>query len=415
MRLQQVLINLCSNAVKFTSQGEVVLSVTVAQLDEAQATLTFSVRDTGLGIAPENQARIFNGFTQAEASTTRRFGGTGLGVAISQRFVALMGGDLQLKSVLGQGSEFYFSITLPRARTEQVAETAALAPAPRMLDEPWRMLVVDDNPTARDVLARMGQSLGWTMEVAASAEQALKRLQQQAEQGLRYQAVFIDSPLSGANGEPTLQALRAATSSSATPVIAMVTPHERERLTQRSDADPGLDGFLAKPVTASMMFDAVMEARANHHPDRPSQAPVSTEAPDKVQRLRHMRLLVVEDNFVNQQVAQELLENEGATVTLAGNGQEGVEAVAAANPPFDVVLMDLQMPVMDGLTAARHIRTELKRLTLPIVAMTANVMASDRDACLAAGMNDHVGKPFDLNNLVRVLRQQAGRETTEAL
>jgi CheY-like chemotaxis protein len=279
-----------------------------------------------------------------------------------------------------------------------------------VLEQRWRTLVVDNNPTARDVLTRTGQTLGWSMDVAENGEQALALLKQQTEQGIFYQAILIDCQLPGLNDGKTIQALRAVTAFSLTPIIAMVTPGGRERLTQHSDAETGLDGFLAKPITASMLFDAVVEARADKNLEHPSQASVTSDAPVTVQRLHQMRLLVVEDNFVNQQVAQELLENEGATVILANNGQEGLDAVAAANPPFDVVLMDLQMPVMDGLTAARHIRTELKLLTLPIVAMTANAMASDRDECLAAGMNDHVGKPFDLNKLVQVLLKQSGRE-----
>jgi PAS domain S-box-containing protein len=270
MRLQQVLINLGGNAIKFTEQGEVVLALRVVRKTDADVELNISVRDTGIGIAPENQARIFSGFTQAEASTTRRFGGTGLGVAISQRLVQLMGGELKLDSALGQGSCFHFSLSLPL----------------------------------------VAQGVAW----AISAPQALS-----------------DLP------------------------APRVTPVSRYRL-------------------------------------------------------QGLRLLVVEDNLNNQQVARELLEDEGAWVQIAQHGQEAIEAVAAlaASPtPFDVVLMDLQMPVMDGFTATRKIRDELGLTRLPIIAMTANAMASDRDACLAAGMNEHVGKPFDLNQLVQLLLQYA--------
>ena len=275
MRLQQVLINLGGNAIKFTEQGEVVLALRVAQQTDAGVVLDISVRDTGIGIAPENQARIFSGFTQAEASTTRRFGGTGLGVAISQRLVHLMGGELKLDSVLGRGSCFSFTVNLP------------LVP----------------------------ESLVWT----ASAPQALNS----------------------------------------------------------------------------------------------AHAPLTTPTPRY--RLQGLRLLVVEDNLNNQQVARELLEDEGAWVQIAQHGQEAIEAVAAvvaSHNPFDVVLMDLQMPVMDGFTATRKIRDELGQTYLPIIAMTANVMASDREACLAAGMNEHVGKPFDLNQLVQLLLQHAPARTS---
>jgi PAS domain S-box-containing protein len=272
MRLKQVLVNLGGNAVKFTAQGEVVVSIDVLQLrDESgdkMASLEFAVRDTGIGIAPENQSRIFSGFTQAESSITRRFGGTGLGVAISQRLVAAMGGSLQLESALNQGSRFHFQIALPVA---------------------------------------------------------------------------------DAGREPQVR-----------------------------------------------------------------RDPVVTPQGETLHRLSGIRILIAEDNINNQQVARELLEYEGAVVQIANNGQEALDALVAAKPAFDVVLMDLQMPVMDGLTATRRVRAELAMPDLPIVAMTANAMASDRDDCLAAGMNEHVGKPFDVDELVAVVRRLTGRSRAAA-
>ena len=407
MRLQQVLTNLTGNAIKFTAHGEVVLSIRVLQQDDAGVRVEVAVRDTGIGIAAENHARIFSGFTQAEASTTRRFGGTGLGVAISQRMVALMGGELQLDSALGQGSRFHFTITLPVVG-EGAVDGGTPRPAP---GAPLRALVVDDNPTAREVLQRMGDSLGWTLTLADSGEAALVLLQAQAAQGTLFDAVFVDWQMPGLDGWATSQRIHALGLGGRTPVIVMVTAHGREMLAQRSEADQALlDGFLVKPVTPSMLFDALADAGLGHGPARPAR-PASTVG---LQRLAGLRLLVAEDNLNNQQVARELLEDEGASVQIANNGKEAVEAVAAADPPFDVVLMDLQMPVMDGFTATRRIREDLALLTLPVVAMTANAMASDREACLAAGMNEHVGKPFDLDHLVQVLLRQAGRGVAAA-
>ncbi len=395
MRLQQVLINLGGNAVKFTEQGEVVLSVTVVQRDEAAVTLQFEVRDTGIGIAPDNQARIFSGFTQAEASTTRRFGGTGLGVAISQRLVSLMGGELKLNSALGQGSRFHFHVTLPVA----AAPAASDESDSRATQADWRVLVIDDNPIAREVLERMGQSLGWTVEVADGGEQAVALLQARNAQGIAYQAAFVDWQMPGMDGWATTRRIRELGLPGGTPVVVMVTAQGREELSRRSEADQSLlDGFLVKPVTASMLFDAAMHAQRGREHPRSVRRSTAGEP-----RLTGMRLLVVEDNLNNQQVARELLEDEGAIVHIANHGQEAVEAVAAAQPNFDVVLMDLQMPVMDGFTATNRIRVDLGLQSLPIVAMTANAMASDREACLAAGMNEHVGKPFDLDELVRLL------------
>ncbi len=279
-RLQQVLINLGGNAIKFTTEGQVVVSIRLLQVTGQQATLAFAVKDTGIGIAPENQTHIFSGFSQAEATTTRRFGGTGLGLAISQRLIALMGGQLKLESELGRGSTFSFVLEMPLAH--------------------------------------------------------------QHPQGLP------------------------------------VAPLDVRSLRNVRD--------LALSPTAS--------GAASHGPVPAVQS----------RRLHGLRILVVEDNPINQQVALELLTKEGASVTLAANGQLGVDAVAAANPMFDVVLMDLQMPVLDGYAATRQIRQQLGLADLPVIAITANAFASDRQACLDAGMNDHVGKPFDLGELVALLQ-----------
>jgi len=406
MRLQQVLINLGGNAIKFTSVGQVVLRLRALELSAHDVLLEVAVRDSGIGIAPENQAHIFSGFSQAEASTTRRFGGTGLGLAICQRLVGLMGGELRLDSVLGQGSTFHFQLRLPLA--DGLAD--GLADAPQAPTAPGmgalQALIVDDNASARELLASMVVSLGWQADVAASGAEAIAMAEARAAAGGTYQVVFVDWQMPGLDGWETSQRLRQMPGVADSSLVVMVTAHGREMLAQRSVQEQTLlNGFLVKPVTASMLFDAVADARiALAHPEllnRPALA--------RTQRLAGMRLLVVEDNANNQQVAQELLEDEGASVILADNGELGVAAVAAAEPPFDAVLMDLQMPVMDGYTAAAQIRHQLGLALLPIIAMTANAMASDREACLAAGMNEHVGKPFDLDHLVNLLLRCTGR------
>ncbi|MCU0969486.1 MAG: response regulator, partial [Rubrivivax sp.] len=395
MRLQQVLINLAGNAIKFTPSGEVVVGVRQLASAPGRARLAFWVRDTGIGIAPEHQQRIFSGFTQAEASTTRRFGGTGLGLAICQRLVGMMGGALALDSAPGQGSRFHFEIELP-------VDDAA---APVVPGSALRVLVVDDNPTARDVLATMCAALGWQADTATGGEDALSRLESVAAGGRRYDAVFVDWQMPGLDGWQTSERIRALAGGDL-PLIVMVTAHGREMLSRRDPAQQMLlNGFLVKPVTASMLQAAVEAAR----PGTAGGTPTGGATVSASRRLQGMRLLVVEDNPNNQQVARELLEDEGAVVRLAGDGREGVQAIAASPDGFDAVLMDLQMPVMDGLAATACIRGELGLAALPIIAMTANAMASDREACLAAGMNDHVGKPFDLDHLVAVLRRHAGR------
>jgi PAS domain S-box-containing protein len=403
MRLQQVLINLGGNAIKFTGEGEVVLSLRAVERTEGDVLLEFAMRDSGIGIAPENQAHIFTGFSQAEASTTRRFGGSGLGLAICQRLIGLMGGELRVRSVPGKGSTFYFQIRLALGEAPGDEHSSRQREMGAV-----RALIVDDNASAREVFVGMAQSLGWQADVAASGAEAIALAAARASEGRPYETVFIDWQMPELDGWETGRRLVELAKASGQPpaLLFMITGHGREALAQRTAEEQAiLSAFLVKPVTASMLFDAVSDARvALAHPELLNRPAATT-----VQRLVDMRVLVVEDNLNNQQVVQELLSDEGAHVTLAANGQLGVDAVAAADPAFDAVLMDLQMPVMDGYTATVRIRQDLGLTALPIIAMTANAMASDREACLAAGMNDHVGKPFDLSNLVATLLRHTGR------
>ncbi len=398
LRLQQVLINLGGNAIKFTQKGEVVVQLRLLERGEREVLLEFAVRDTGIGIAPEHQAQIFSSFTQAEASTTRRFGGTGLGLSISQRLVQLMGGELRLDSVLGAGSRFHFQLRLP--------VLAAAAPAAQLEDQQeLRVLIVDDNPSAREMLGAMARSLGWRVDTVGSGAEAIAQLTARHGGGASYQVVLVDWQMPGMDGWETSQRIRELAPDAATPLLVMVTAHGREMLAQRSEQEQGLlNGFLVKPVTASMLLDAVVDARAvgGAEPGMPVRLP-------SLQRLAGLRLLVVEDNLNNQQVACELLEDEGASVMLAADGQQAVNLVGSAEPPFDAVLMDVQMPVMDGYAATRVIREQLGRRSLPIIAMTANAMPSDQAASRAAGMDEHVGKPFEIDHLVALLNRLCGR------
>ncbi|PHI28817.1 response regulator [Budvicia aquatica] len=409
MRLQQILTNLGGNALKFTEQGEVVLFIKVLKHDSHQVTLHFGVRDTGIGIAPEQQERIFSGFTQAEASTTRRFGGTGLGLVISQRFVALMGGALTLESQLKQGSLFHFTITLPLSSSSLVFDNElpnTLAARAQVLNH-LHVLVVDDNPTACDLIKRMGESLKWKVDVAISGNQALELMRQQRDNGVSYGALFIDWQMPGLDGWQTSKYVRELMPTDSVPVIVMITAHDREMLLQRSEEDQALlDGYLVKPITASMLLDSVIDAVSERIQPNLSQPKMVISA----HQLSGLKLLIVEDNLNNQQIARELLEGEGATVTIANHGKEAIEILGAMPTSFDLVLMDLQMPVMDGFNATQYIRETIGLKALPIIAMTANAMDSDREACLAAGMNDHIGKPFDLNHLIHVIRKYCGHK-----
>ena len=386
LRLQQVLVNLAGNAIKFTASGEVVLGIRQVSQTSQGVVLEFWVRDTGIGIAPEQQARIFSGFSQAEASTARRFGGTGLGLAISRRLVRLMGGDIHVDSRPGHGSRFSFTLSFPLPEDEP-----APPPGPAL-----RALVIDDHAEARRVLADLAQSLGWAVTVAASGDEALKI----AASG-PVDVVLLDWVMPGMDGWQTTVHLRQRLGCE--PLILMVTSHDRERLAQRSASEQALlDGFLVKPVTACLLSQAVTAAQqARASPGAVQEAPP--------QRLMGLSLLLVEDNPGNQQVTRELLALEGAAVTVAANGQEALSLLAQTRGRrgFDAVLMDVQMPVMDGTTATRLIRRQLG-LTLPVIAMTAGALDAERQACLEAGMDEHIGKPFDPDMLVAVLQRRCG-------
>jgi len=421
LRIQQVLLNLCGNAVKFTEEGEVELSVQLERQDGGEVRVGdvrvgdvraggmrvgFAIRDTGIGIAEEHMPTLFEGFSQAEASTARHFGGTGLGLAISQRLVQLMGGELHVESVLGQGSRFNFAIELQAAVPDAMVSGAA-GPAASPLRE-LDCLVVDDNATARDVLAGIAQSFGWRVDVVDNGRDAVAAVARRVAQA-PYDVMFVDWRMPGLDGwETTRQIRQLAVAGIAAPVIIMVTAYERELLAQKlasGEAAGLLDGTLAKPFTASMLFNAVAEAHLG------KRAGDVTEAPVSLRRLRGVRLLLVEDNALNQQVACELLSHEGAIVEMADSGQAALDRLRQRDLPLPhLVLMDIQMPGMDGHAATRAILAQLGALAPPIVAMTANAMEVDREAAKAAGMVDHIGKPFDLSQLVALILQYARRD-----
>ncbi|NYE60938.1 PAS domain S-box-containing protein [Duganella sp. 1224] len=409
LRLQQVLLNLAGNALKFTARGEVVLSAQLVSRGAQRLSIAFAIRDTGIGIAPEQCAHIFDGFSQAEASTARRYGGTGLGLAISQRLVRLMGGTLRVVSEVGQGSVFDFAVEFEVAAAgaePEPAAAAAVAPAARALPRDLACLVVDDNPVARTVLREMAASFGWQVEVAADGQSALELLAARAACPRPFDVVLIDWRMPGLDGWETSRRIRQLAPAGRTPLIVMVTAHDRELLAQRQqDVAPVLDGLVVKPVTASMLFDAVAEARLGRRPASPP-GPALPSA----RRLAGLRLLLVDDNPANQQVASELLGHEGAQVVVASSGQLALEALAQGAPLPQLILMDIQMPELDGYQTTHALQARLGVRTPPVVAMTANVMASDRIAALEAGMVDHIGKPFDLEQLIAVILKHARRD-----
>jgi signal transduction histidine kinase/CheY-like chemotaxis protein len=409
-RLQQVLVNLGGNAIKFTDCGQVVLSIRQVSATTDGCSLNFAVHDSGIGITPENQKNLFSAFSQAESSTTRRFGGTGLGLSICKRLVEMMGGDIHLTSAPGVGSTFSFTLSLPVAKDIPVE-----LQLPEHVHLPdIRALVIDDNAISGELLVGMVKSWGGAADLVMSGEHALARVEQIRLSGARdfpYAFIYVDWQMPQMDGWETVRRMREASKAFAGPEprIMMVTSNGRETLAQRSQEEQdSLNGFLVKPITAAMLQDATRDVLAGKSGIRQMVKGRSSK-----RRLNGIRVLVVEDNLLNQQVADELLTTEGAIVSLAANGQLGVEAVSSAAPQFDVVLMDIQMPAMDGYVATQIIREELGLKLLPIVAMTANAMASDREACLSAGMNEHIGKPFDMRRLVAILLHVTGIQVSD--
>ena len=396
LRLGQILLNLVGNALKFTSSGEVVVLARKLREDASSVTLQFEVRDTGIGMSPEQQARLFQPFEQADGSTTRKYGGTGLGLAISRRLVELMGGRIWVESKAGEGSTFFFTAELEKQdNSDRVA--------PKLLAGDLagkRILVVDDNATAREILSTQLRSLRLHVETAASGDHALMEIRSALERGGPYDVVLLDWKMPGLDGMETARQIQADESLELMPKIILVTAHGREDVLEAPDGIH-LDGFLFKPVGLSTLFDTLMESfRLGGKPWADGQsAPRSvTHYPN----LAGMRLLLVEDNQINQEVASELLALSSATVDIAANGQLALEALE--RQAYNLVLMDLQMPVMDGLEATRAIR---KRGwdALPVIAMTASVLSEDRSKCLVAGMNDFVAKPIEVEELFGVLRR----------
>jgi PAS domain S-box-containing protein len=405
LRLQQILINLAGNALKFTAKGQVVVSIKQLRRSADTASLRIAITDTGIGISPEQLERIFDGFTQAEASTTRRFGGTGLGLVICRRMVKLMGGVLQVDSQPDVGSRFWFDITLDVAQ-----KTPRDAPCADV-DSALRILIADDNTTVGGLLLRTVNELGWKADYVSGGVKAVERVREAQERGERYSVVLMDWQMPDMDGLSAAQMIRQQAAGLPPPIVIMITAYGREMLSDvYQEGDAPFVGFLTKPVTPQQLADTVQRAiKGIGMPSPNAKSPAFHPS----SRLAGLRLLVVEDNMINRQIAEALLSGEGAQVLLAEGGVEGVRMIMTDAHSFDAVLMDIQMPDIDGLQATRRIRANPRFATLPIIAMTANASKSDRQTCLAAGMNEHVGKPIDLEQLITTLIAQTGGENNQ--
>ncbi len=405
LRLGQILVNLVNNAVKFTDAGEIVVTVSLERISGDTATLRFAIRDTGIGMTPKQIDGLFRSFSQADTSITRRYGGTGLGLAISKQLAEMMGGRVWVESEAGKGSTFSFTATLGIGNIALPARIGARLAELRGK----RVLIVDDNDNARKVLRAMLDANGFGVQAVSSGEDALVLLNAASRESVPFDLVLMDWRMPGMDGIETSRRIKSDTSLSRLPAILMVTAFGREEVMALAN-DIGLDGFLIKPVNESVLIDTIAEMFVLQH-DVPLKIGASRRAqsnPDIPSNLAGRRVLLVEDNAFNRDLAIELLTDLGIAVEIAANGRIGVERVRAET--FDLVLMDIQMPEMDGLTATRLIRTEPRFDDLPILAMTAHAMSGDREKSLAAGMNDHITKPIDPDKLTQTLSHWLGNK-----
>ncbi|MET0508253.1 MAG: response regulator, partial [Burkholderiaceae bacterium] len=401
LRLGQVLTNLLSNAVKFTHHGHVRLAIATAARDDEEVILRFAVEDSGIGLSTEQQAGLFREFTQADGSTTRRYGGTGLGLAISRRLVELMGGAIHVTSAPGCGSTFAFTAKFRRAQPP--------APPPPVLTEAqsMRVLVCDDRPEALQALAALLGALGVSeavggVETAAGGREALNLIEARIVESLPFDLLFLDWVMPEVDGEAVLRQLGKLPWDQR-PATVIVSAYDSDQL-QAQSRGMGSRAFLDKPVLPEALRRLFEELSGK----RAAPATSSDAAAQARETLARMRILLVEDNPINRQLALELLQARGVTIDTAENGAEAI-AILDSHPAdhYDLVLMDLQMPVMDGYETARRLRENPKHYALPILAMTAHAMADERERCLALGMNGHISKPFEPETLFETIARYA--------
>jgi len=387
LRLGQILINLGNNAVKFTEEGQVIVRINARERTTTDVLLHFSIEDSGIGMTPEQQSKLFQSFSQADSSTSRKYGGTGLGLTISKKLTELMGGDIWVESEAGVGSKFQFTVRLP-LQTEEQQERYE----PIELPENLRALVVDDNASARDILVAMLDSLNISVEFGHSGAEAIEMVNAAIGQN-PYDVIFVDWKMPGMNGIDVTRTVQEQFGERA-PKIFLVTAYGQDEAREQS-VNVDLCGILEKPVSAATLLNSILKSQGHAISTRSRKYNVNEEASAAKRSLRGAHLLLVEDNEINQELAIELLELEGIQVTVADNGQKALDILKTNS--FDGVLMDCQMPVMDGYETTRAIRKQEQYVALPVIAMTANAMVADKEKVLEAGMNDHIAKPIDVD------------------
>ncbi|MGL1890950.1 MAG: response regulator [Spirochaetaceae bacterium] len=396
LRLGQILLNLTNNAVKFTEKGEIVVVTNVVERNDKSVTLKFEVKDTGIGLTQEQINKLFQSFAQADTSTTRKYGGTGLGLSISKKLAELMGGEVGVESTYGEGSNFYFTIPFKIAKGE--IREKIITPEDLL---GLNILIVDDNESARDVLTSYLEDFSFNVTSVASGDMAIRNIvQSKASKNRDYDLVLMDYQMPGMNGIETSRKIRSELENIEVPKIIMITGYGREEI-MRQATDVGLQGFLIKPVSPSMLYDTIMEVFGKSIAVKKIAINKDVK-PQGFDKVRGAKLLLVEDNEINQQVAKEILEHEGFYIEIAENGKIAVDLIDN-NHSYDLVLMDLQMPIMDGYEATKKLRENKDIDSLPIIAMTADAMTGVRNQVSAVGMNDYVTKPIIPHDLWQAL------------
>ncbi|QDP00331.1 PAS domain S-box protein [Thalassotalea sp. PS06] len=392
LRLTQVLINLTNNAVKFTQEGEVLLQVSSLRTTHSDVEINFAVQDTGIGMSEEQQADLFKPFTQADASTTRVHGGTGLGLAISKKLINLMGGEISVRSKLGRGSTFSFSIKFKR-------QTNAPNRVVSKVSKIQHILVVDDNPHAQDIFARILESMGYRYKLASSAKDALALINQNDESD-PFQLLLLDWQMPIVDGVSMARIVLTELTLKNPPLVFMVTAFGREELSLQLN-DLAVDDILTKPVTRNKLHQAIIQASGERHVISPQFATPKLKMKTAIKQLKGAKILAVEDNEVNQQLITALLTKNNIDCDIAENGLIALDMLKPGR--YDGILMDCQMPVMDGYTATKKIREQEQYKDLPILAMTANAMAGDKEKAIQAGMNDHIAKPINVETMFQIM------------
>jgi len=394
LRLEQILTNLASNAIKFTAHGEISIHVSVVSEVGDQVMLRFVVTDSGIGIPADRQQDIFHAFTQEDTSTTRRYGGTGLGLTICRHLVQLMRGEIGVVSEPGKGSQFWFMLPF------QVAPQAA---GKLPMEGPFTVLVADDNATARAVLADTVKSMGWQVDTVESGEDAISKTMVRLRHNLGYDIFLLDWRMPGMDGLEAARAIREASSSHArSPIVIMVTAHGRDDVMTSPHAEL-LDAVITKPVMPSTLYNTILQVRQRRAAKPGADSAAAASVIDD--RITGVRVLVVDDSEINREVAKRILEADGAEVIAVADGSEAVDWLREHPDGADLVLMDIQMPVMDGYTATHEIRETLQLRQLPVIALTAGAFKAQQEAAMAAGMNGFLSKPYNVEQIISTVRQ----------